>query len=105
MKRQYTHLKVLEPEIIGMRKQGKTRQEIADALGLTKTQIKHWDGDTTGRRSSRSLKSEEGPARHRQQNNVRWSCVSKNWSEKWRCFGLFFKLLEGCECKNQIYGD
>lgn len=42
MKRQYTHIKILEPEIIAMREQGKTRQEIADALGLTKVQIKAW---------------------------------------------------------------
>lgn len=42
MKRQYTHIKILEPKIIAMREQGKTRQEIADALGLTKVQIKAW---------------------------------------------------------------
>lgn len=42
MKRQYTHIKIMEPEIIAMREQGKTRQEIADALGLTKKQIKNW---------------------------------------------------------------
>ena len=42
MKRQYTHIKILESEIIKMREQGKTRQEIADTLGLTKTQIKNW---------------------------------------------------------------
>ncbi|MCM0758697.1 MULTISPECIES: helix-turn-helix domain-containing protein [Sporomusa] len=42
MKRQYTHIKIMEPEIIAMREQGKTRQEIADALGLTKVQIKNW---------------------------------------------------------------
>ncbi|SFL67381.1 helix-turn-helix domain-containing protein, partial [Pelosinus propionicus] len=42
MKREYTHIKIMEPEIIAMREQGKTRQEIADALGLTKVQIKNW---------------------------------------------------------------
>lgn len=42
MKRQYPHIKKMEPEIIKMREQGKTRQEIADGLGLTKTQIKNW---------------------------------------------------------------
>ena len=42
MKRAYTHIKKLEPEIIEMRERGKTRQEIADKLGLTKEQIKNW---------------------------------------------------------------
>lgn len=42
MKRQYTHIKILEPEIIKMREAGKTRQEIADAMGLSKEQIKNW---------------------------------------------------------------
>jgi transposase len=42
MKRQYTHIKAMESEIIRMREEGKTRQEIADALGFTKEQIKGW---------------------------------------------------------------
>ena len=41
-KRKWTSIKVLEDEIIKMRKAGKTRQEIADALGLEKVQIKNW---------------------------------------------------------------
>jgi len=42
MKRSYTHIKILEPQIIKMRKGGKTKQEIADALGRTKMQVKNW---------------------------------------------------------------
>ena len=41
-KRKYTHVKELEPVILQMRKEGKTRQEIAEHLGLTKQQIKDW---------------------------------------------------------------
>ena len=41
-KRKYTHVKEFEPEILQMRKEGKTRCEIAEHLGLTKKQIKGW---------------------------------------------------------------
>ena len=41
-KRKYTHIKEVETQIIGMREAGMTRQEIADELGLEKTQIKAW---------------------------------------------------------------
>lgn len=41
-KRKWTDIKSREPEIQAMRAAGKTRQEIADALGLTKVQIKNW---------------------------------------------------------------
>ena len=41
-KRKYTHIKVMEQQIIRMREAGMTRQEIADELGLTKEQIKDW---------------------------------------------------------------
>ena len=34
MSRKHTKIKVLEPEIIAMRSAGKTRREIAEALGL-----------------------------------------------------------------------
>ncbi len=42
MKRTYTHIKAVEDQIIELRQIGKTRQEIADELGLTKQQIKGW---------------------------------------------------------------
>jgi transposase len=40
MPRSYTKVKVIEGEILAMKEAGKTRQEIADAFGLTKEQIK-----------------------------------------------------------------
>ena len=42
MKRGYSHIKAQEVRIIELRESGKTRQEIADELGLTKAQIKNW---------------------------------------------------------------
>jgi len=42
MKRSYTHIKHQEKMILALRESGKTRQEIADGLGLTKSQIKNW---------------------------------------------------------------
>ena len=41
-KRKWTNIKAVETEIIKMRKAGRTRQEIADTLGLEKVQIKNW---------------------------------------------------------------
>ena len=41
-KRKYTHMKNLETQILAMREDGMTRQEIADELGLEKEQIKNW---------------------------------------------------------------
>lgn len=38
--RKYTHVKVLEPEIVKMREAGKSKREIADYFGLTTEQIK-----------------------------------------------------------------
>lgn len=41
-KRKWTNIKAVETEIMKMRKEGRTRQEIADMLGLEKVQIKNW---------------------------------------------------------------
>ena len=42
MKRKWTDMQSLEPIIQQMREEGRTRQEIADALRLEKVQIKNW---------------------------------------------------------------
>ena len=42
MKRKWTDMQRLESIILQMREEGRTRQEIADALGLEKKQIKNW---------------------------------------------------------------
>lgn len=41
-KRKWTNIKAVEQEIMNMREAGKTRQEIANSLGLEKEQIKNW---------------------------------------------------------------
>jgi transposase-like protein len=42
MGREYTNIKAREKEILALREEGQTRQEIADELGLTKAQIMEW---------------------------------------------------------------
>lgn len=42
MKRKWTDIKSVETRIQQMRQEGRTRQEIADSLGLEKAQIKNW---------------------------------------------------------------
>ncbi len=42
MKRKWTDIQALEPVILQMREEGRTRQEIADTLGLEKKQITNW---------------------------------------------------------------
>ena len=41
-KRSYTHVKEIESVILSLRAAGLTRQEIAEELGLQKSQIKDW---------------------------------------------------------------
>ena len=41
-KRKWTDIKKPEPESLRLREEGKTRQEIADLLGLEKIQVKNW---------------------------------------------------------------
>ena len=41
-KRKWVKMEAFEPEIIRLREEGLTRQEIADKLGLDKIQIKNW---------------------------------------------------------------
>jgi transposase len=62
MKRGYSQIKAVEKEIIEMRQGGKTRQEIADILGLSKVQIKNW----INRHNQSQARLEAGlPARRR----------------------------------------
>lgn len=42
MARKWTDIQSAEPIILQMRKDGLTRQEIADVLGFEKVQIKNW---------------------------------------------------------------
>lgn len=42
MKRKWTDMQALEPMILQMRQEGRTRQEIADALGLEMKQLTNW---------------------------------------------------------------
>ena len=41
-KRSYTDIRKLEPEIIALRDEGKSRGEIAEVLGLTWKQVDNW---------------------------------------------------------------
>lgn len=41
-KRSYTHISLIEADIIEMREAGKSRREIAEHFGLEKEQIKSW---------------------------------------------------------------
>ena len=42
MPRKYVKIKELDPQILAMRAEGKTRREIAKSLGLEKKQIANW---------------------------------------------------------------
>jgi len=42
MARKYMHVQIYEGTILKMKEEGKTRQEMADMLGLEKTQIKEF---------------------------------------------------------------
>jgi len=42
MARKYTHMKELEAQILEMRKEGKSKREIAEHFGLSKEQVKNY---------------------------------------------------------------
>ena len=42
MARGYTHMKVLEAQLLELRREGKTKREIAEHFGLNKEQVKNW---------------------------------------------------------------
>lgn len=63
-KRKYTHIKMFEEQIITMREAGMTQQEIADTLGLEKTQIKEWV-KRYNRRGATLLQGQEPKAKGR----------------------------------------
>ncbi|MCL2364972.1 MAG: helix-turn-helix domain-containing protein [Defluviitaleaceae bacterium] len=42
MAREYKHMKALEPLMLEMRQQGKSRIEIAEHFGMKKEQVKNW---------------------------------------------------------------
>jgi transposase len=61
MPRKYTRIKIQEERIIEMRKAGKTRQEIADELGMGKRAIKNW----ISRYNRREAEKEASPIKGR----------------------------------------
>lgn len=60
-KRKYTNLKLIEAEIKEMREAGKTRQEIAEQLGLEKVQIKNWVNRYNKRQAQIALGAQPRP--------------------------------------------
>jgi predicted ArsR family transcriptional regulator len=56
MPRSYGQIKEQGSEIQALREAGKTRQEIADELGLTKVQVKNW----TNRHNKQLIAEAEG---------------------------------------------
>jgi len=65
MKRKWTDMQTLEPIILQMRQEGRTRQEIADALGLEKKQITNWVTRYNRRQERMPLVRKKGRPRKR----------------------------------------
>ena len=59
MVRQYTHVKHLEPIVFKMKKEGISNAEIAEALGLSKSQVK----DLVKRHNRRTRCADNMPAK------------------------------------------
>ena len=79
MARNYTHIKAVEKEIYEMREAGKTRQEIAVELGLTKVQIKN----LINRRNRTERKTEAGiPPKRRGRPRKDSQIIGKTEKEK-----------------------
>ena len=75
-KRKWSNIQAIEGEIIRLREEGKTRQEIADRLGLEKKQIKNWvnrynrkgQGKVAGFRKTRGRKPAKTLAEYKYEN-------------------------------------
>ena len=65
MKRKWTDMQALEPKILRMREEGRTRQEIADTLGLEKKQIANWVTRYNRRQESMPIVRKRGRPRER----------------------------------------
>ncbi len=65
MKRKWTDIQALEPVILRMREEGRTRQEIADALGLEKKQVKGWVNRYNRRQEKLPVVGKKGRPRKR----------------------------------------
>lgn len=64
-KRIWTDVAAFESEILRLRKEGMTRQQIADELGLTKLQIKNWINRYNKRQTLRAEKEYKSKGRPR----------------------------------------
>ena len=100
-KRKWTDIKALEPEIVAMRKAGKTRREIADHLGLSKKQIINWvtryNKEQVSRQSPKDVhgKMAKRPIKAKPQN-------SKDYGWRIGCCGIFCGLQEGGQAKVKV---
>ena len=68
MKRKWTDMQKLEPIILQMREDGRTRQEIANALGLEKKQITNWVTRYNRRQEKQPIVRKKGRPRKRPMN-------------------------------------
>lgn len=98
-KREWTDMKALEPEIVAMRKAGKTHQEIADHFGLSKKKIINWVTRYNKEQAALAMVSRQSPkAAHGKMANRPIKVKppnSKGYGWRISCCGIFCGLQEG----------
>ncbi len=109
MARKYTKLKIVEKEIMELRKEGKTRREIVERYGIEKWQIK--DIITRYNRKQRKLEQREvtnpkGRPRTRPLtiNEEKDREIARLRMEN-ELLRIFFISLEGSEGKRKIFNN
>ena len=116
-KRKYTHIQELEEEILRMRQEGGTRQEIADRLGLNKSQIKNWITRYNRRQAKLAAGIQPRPKGRPRKNDTPRDIVAEQAYEIRRlrmenellrdflqtsCCGIFCNPQEGGESKGEV---
>ena len=107
-KRKYTHIQELEEEILRMRQEGATRQEIANQFGLSKSQIKNWITRYNRRQAKLAAgiqpRPKEGREKMPHQKTLWQSRRMRSSACRWRtnCCGIFCDPLEGGEARSKI---
>ncbi len=78
-KRKYAHVKELEPAILQMRKEGKTRREIAEHLGLTMKRVKSWINRYNRKQRKRMLTSSQSINVNSQKERTAYDNLASRW--------------------------
>lgn len=108
-KRKWTDVSKYSELIEQLRREGKTRQEIADALGLEKVQIKNWINRHNraqrkpGKEFFQRRRVGQGSIRLQKQKHMKKRLAACKW--KTNFCGIFCDPQKGCEAQGEVWSN